>query len=303
MKVRNVWFAAVCLLAWSCIFAETQEDATSTWKPVEAALGRSGQMQPGGVYKFALPRKDMKVVKDGVTVAPGLALGSWVAFKRMGNEAMVMGDLVLTEEEIEPVMLKLQQGGIEQTAIHNHLLGESPRVLYMHIEGHGDPVALARSLAAAIALTKTPTPAATTSSTTQQTIDLNTTQVEQALGYTGKVNGGILQFSVARAEKICEGAMEIPPTMGTATAINFQSTGGGKAAITGDFVLLASEVNPVIRALRTHGIEVEALHNHMLSDQPHLYFMHFWANDDAVALAQGLRTALDETNSQKPQTK
>jgi hypothetical protein len=224
-----------------------------------------------------------------------------MAFKDMGSEAMVMGDLVLTQEEIEPVMLKLQQEGIEQTAIHNHLLGESPRVLYMHIEGHGDPVALARSLAAAIALTKTPPPATTTPAPTQQTLDLNSTQVEQALGYKGKVNGGILQFSVARMETITEGTMEIPPSMGTATAINFQPTGGGKAAITGDFVLLATEVNPVIRALRTHGIEVEALHNHMLLDQPHLYFMHFWANDDAVKLAQGLRAALDETNSQKPQ--
>ena len=183
---------------------------------MEAALGRPGQLQPGGVYKFALPRKDTKVVKDGVTVAPGLALGSWVAFKAMGSEAMVMGDLVLTDEEIEPVMLKLQQEGIEQTAIHNHLLGESPRVLYMHIEGHGDPVTLARSLAAAIALTKPPAPATTAPSTAQQAVDLNTTQVEQALGYTGKVNGGILQFSVARSEKITEGAMEIPPSMGTA---------------------------------------------------------------------------------------
>jgi Domain of Unknown Function (DUF1259) len=301
MTVRNMWFGAVCLLAWSCTFAQTQEYSTATWKPVEAALGRSGQMQPGGVYKFALPRKDMKVVKDGVTVAPGLALGSWLAFKKTGSETMVMGDLVLTEEEIEPVMLKLQQEGIEQSAIHNHLLDESPHVMYMHIEGHGDPVALARSLAAAIALTKTPPPATTTPASAQQTLDLNTTQVEQALGYTGKVNGGILQFSVARIEKITEGPMEIPPSMGTATAINFQPTGGGKAAITGDFVLLATEVNPVIRALRTHGIEVEAIHNHMLFDQPHLYFMHFWANDDAVKLAQGLRAALDETHSQKPQ--
>jgi hypothetical protein len=246
----------------------------------------------------------MKVVKDGVTVAPGLALGSWVAFKKMGNEAMVMGDLVLTEEEIEPVMLKLQQEGIEQTSIHNHLLGESPRVIYMHIEGHGDPVALARSLASAVALTKTPPPATTaTPAAVQQTIDLKTTQVEQALGYSGKVNGGILQFSVPRVEKITDSGMEVPPAMGTATAINFQPTGGGKAAISGDFVLLAREVNPVIRALRTHGIEVEAMHNHMLNDQPHLYFMHFWANDDAVKLAQGLHAALDETNSQQPQVK
>src|SRR5216683_232364 len=303
MTRRNLWFAAVCLLAWDCTFAQAQDDSTATWKPVEAALGRPGQLQPGGVYKFALPRKDMKVVKDGVTVAPGLALGSWLAFRKMGNEAMVMGDLVLSEEEIEPVMLKLQQEGIEQSSIHNHLLGESPRVIYMHIEGHGDPVVLAHSLAAAIALTKTPAPAIATPAATEQPIDLNTGQVEQALGYTGKVNGGILQFSVSRLEKITEGAMEIPPAMGVATAINFQPTGQGKAAISGDFVLLASEVNPVIRALRTHGIEVEAMHNHMLYDQPHLYFMHFWANDDAVKLAQGLRAALDATISQKPQVK
>jgi hypothetical protein len=250
-----------------------------------------------------MPRKDMKVVKDGVTVAPGLALGSWLAFKNMGSETMVMGDLVLTEDEIEPVMLKLQQAAIDQTAIHNHLLGESPRVIYMHIEGHGDSVALARSLAAALALTKTPAPAPAGPPPAPQSVDLSTAQVEQALGYTGTVNGGILQFSVPRVEKITEGAMEIPPAMGVATAINFQPTGQGKAAISGDFVLLASELNPVIRALRTHGIDVTAMHNHMLFEQPHLYFMHFWANDDAVKLAQGLRAALDQTNSQKPQVK
>jgi Domain of Unknown Function (DUF1259) len=300
---RNVLSAAVCLLVCSCTFAQAQDDSTATWKPVEAALGRSGQLQPGEVYKFALPRKDMKIVKDGVTVAPGLALGSWLAFKKMGSEAMVMGDLVLSEAEIEPVMLKLQQEKIEQSSIHNHLLGETPRVIYMHIEGHGDPVVLARSLAAAIALTKTPAPAAATPAATQQSIDLNTGQVEQALGYSGKVNGGILQFSVPRIEKITEGEMEIPPAMGVATAINFQPTGQGKAAISGDFVLLASEVNPVIRALRTHGIDVTAMHNHMLFEQPHLYFIHFWSNDDAVKLAQGLRAALDETNSQKPKGK
>src|SRR5258708_29057897 len=200
---RNVLSAAVCLLVCSCTFAQTKDDSTATWKPVEAALGRSGQMQPGEVYKFALPRKDMKIVKDGVTVAPGLALGSWLAFKKMGSEAMVMGDLVLSEEEIEPVMLKLQQEKIEQSAIHNHLLGESPRVIYMHIEGHGDPVVLARSLASAVALTKTPAPAAPAPApgAAPPTIDLNTGQVEQALGYKGKVNGGILQFSVPRIEK------------------------------------------------------------------------------------------------------
>jgi hypothetical protein len=200
-------------------------------------------------------------------------------------------------------MLSLQQNGIEQSAIHNHLLGESPRIVYMHIEGHGDPVTLAKSLATALALTKTPLPPASTSATPPPALDLDTAGVEKALGYTGKADGGIFQFSVPRAEKIMEGGMEIPPAMGTATAINFQPTGQGKAAITGDFVLLASEVNPVIRALRTNGIQVTAMHNHMLFDEPHLYFMHFWANDDAVTLARGLRAALDETKSQKPNAK
>src|ERR1700730_13626783 len=202
---RNVLSAAVCLLVCSCTFAQTKDAATAAWKPVEEALGRAGQLQPGEVYKFALPRRDMKIVKDGVTVAPGLALGSWLAFEKMGSEAMVMGDLVLSEEEIEPVMLKLQQEKIEQSSIHNHLLGESPRVIYMHIEGHGDPVALARSLASAIALTKTPPPATVaTPAVAQQAIDLKTKEVEQALGYSGKVNGGILQFSVSRVEKITD---------------------------------------------------------------------------------------------------
>jgi hypothetical protein len=261
-------------------------------------------MQPGGVYKFAMPRKDLKVAKAGVTIAPGLAFGSWAAFKKTGDQAMMMGDLVLTEDEIEPVMLSLQQNGIEETAIHNHLLGESPRIMYMHIEGHGDPVMLAKSLASALALTKTPAPTANTpTAAAQQSIDIDTAGIEKALGYSSKVTGGILQFSVPRSDKIAEGGMEIPPAMGTATAINFQPTGRGKAAISGDFVLLASEVNPVIRALRTNGIDVTAMHNHMLGDEPHLYFMHFWANDDAVKLARGLRAALDATNSQKPQSK
>ncbi|GAA3767082.1 DUF1259 domain-containing protein [Terriglobus aquaticus] len=304
MRNQIVYSVALCALACCLTSAWAQADPNAAWKPVDAALGRSGQMQPGDVYKFALPRRDMKVVKDGVTIAPGLALGSWIAFKKMGNEAMVMGDLVLADDEIEPVMLKLQQNGIEQTSIHNHLLGESPRVIYMHIAGHGDPVVLARSLASALALTKTPFPPATTPpAAAQPTIDLKTAEVEQALGYSGKVNGGILQFSVPRIEKISDNGMEVPPAMGTATAINFQPTGEGKAAIAGDFVLLTAEVNPVIRALRTHGIEVEAVHNHMLFDQPHLIFMHFWANDDAVKLAQGLRAALNETSSQKPQIK
>ena len=274
-------------------------DASVGWKPVETALGRPGKLQPGDVYKFGMPRSDLHVTVDGTLIKTPLALGSWLAFKKMGDQVMVMGDLVLSEDEVEPVMLKLQQGGIEQTALHNYVLHETPRVMYMHVAGHGNAVQLATALHDALALTKTPLPVAGASPNSaaagQESID--TAKVESILGFTGKDAGGVFQFSIPRPEKIMDDGMEIPPSMGTATAINFQPTGSGRAAITGDFVLVASEVNPVIRALREHGIEVTAIHSHMLTEQPRLFFMHFWANDDAVKLASSLRAALDQTKS------
>src|SRR5947209_6327831 len=271
--------------------------ASGDWGAVDKALGRTGKPQAGGVYKFGLPRGDMKVTVDGVAIKPTLALGSWLAFTGSGSNAMVMGDLVLSEEEVSPVMLALTQGGLEVTALHNHVLHETPRVMYMHVSGHGDAVKLATTLHDAIALTGTP---GQTQGAAQGPLEVDQAQVESALGYKGAVNGGVLQVSVPRAEKVMEGGMEIPPSMGTATALNFQPTGGGKAAITGDFVLIGSEVNPVVRVLRLNGIQVTAIHSHMLDEEPRLFFMHFWANDDAVKLAKGLRAAVDVTNSKKP---
>ncbi len=272
---------------------------TSTWKGVEQAMGRPGQSQPGDVIKFSMPRKDLKVTLNGVAIKPGLALGSWAAFAHHGNEAMVMGDLVLTESEVGPVMAKLQSAGVQQAALHNHLIGESPHVMYMHIASHGDPVQMAKAIHDALALTKTPGPDKGTPPTAQTDLGLDQKQVEQTLGRSGKVNGGLLQFSVPRGEQITDQGMTVPPSMGVATAINFQPTGGGKAAVTGDFVLLGSEVNPVIKALTENGIQVTALHSHMLTEEPRLFFMHFWANDEAGKLAKGLRAALDKTNSAK----
>jgi hypothetical protein len=269
------------------------------WKPVEDAMGRSGQPQPGDVMRFAMPRKDLHVTLDDVAIKPGLALGSWAAFVQAEHGAMVMGDLVLTEDELGAVMRKLQEGGIEVSAVHNHLIGESPHVVYMHIASHGDAVKMAHAIHDAVALTKTPGPDAGSAPAASEPLGIDQKAVEEALGRSGKVNGGILQFGVPRAETITENAMVLPPSMGIATAINFQATGGGKAAITGDFVLLGTEVNPVMRALRANGIEVTALHSHMLLEEPRLFFMHFWANEDAVKLAKGLRAALDLTNSKK----
>jgi len=213
---------------------------------------------------------------------------------------MVMGDLVLTDDEVNPVMEKLLEGGIQVTALHNHLLRNQPFTMYMHVMAMGDPVKLATVLHTALAASKTPlAPAATGSSQPPGAapagpppIDLDTAVLDQTLGRKGTNNGGIYQFSIPRAEAVKDNGMAVPPSLGSAQAINFEPLGGGKAAITGDFVLTAKEVQPVMKALRDNGIEVTALHNHMLDDQPHLFFMHFWAHDDAGKLAQGVKAAL-----------
>jgi hypothetical protein len=277
-RVRKLALATLLAGAPGFVFA-----ADDGWQTrVGEALGRTGSEAPGGVYRVGLPRTDVKATLDGVELKPGFALGGWLAFEKMGEEGMVMGDLVLTMDEVNPVMTKLAEGGIEVTALHNHLLRNQPFTMYMHLLGRGDPVKLAAALHAALAESKTPlsaAPAAPAAAPPQ--IDLDTAAINHTLGAKGTNNGGVYQFSIPRAEPIRDSGMDVPPAMGSANAINFQPTGGGKAAITGDFVLLANEVNPVLRALRDHGIEVTAIHNHMLDDQPHLYFMHFWANDDA----------------------
>lgn len=271
--------------------------AGSDWVAVGEALGKDGSVQAGGIYRVGLPRTDLRVTLDGTPIRPALALGSWLAFQDMGDHAMVMGDLVLTHDGVNPVMKVLVENGLEITALHNHLLRSQPATMYMHVGGHGDAVKLASTLRQALALSRTPLgPAAAAA----PPIEFDTAKVEQLLGYTGRANGGVYQFSIPRADPVKEDGAVVPEAMGSAIVLNFQSTGGGRAAITGDFVLTADEVNPVIRALRASGIEVTALHNHMLDDQPRLFFLHFWANDEAQKLARGLRSALDRVKVSRP---
>ncbi|VUD72296.1 hypothetical protein MET9862_02891 [Methylobacterium symbioticum] len=218
-------------------------------------------------------------------------------------------------------MKHLVQKGGEITAIHNHLLRASPSTLYMHVSGHGDPGKLATVLAGALGASRTPFGGATVGGTSppgspgpalvgegpvpakatapDQTLDLNTAAIDAAIGRQGRINGGVYAVSVPRSEAPKDHGMVVPEAMGSAIAINFQPTGDGKAAITGDFVPNADEVNPVIKALRGNGVEVVAPHNHMLADEPRLFFMHFWANDDAGKLAKGLREALDQVKVAK----
>jgi hypothetical protein len=263
------------------------------WQKVDDVFGRKAAVT-GDVHRYGFPRSDLSVILDGVAIKPAFALGGWVAFKPAHGGVMAMGDLVLLETEINPVMLKLIEGGLEITAVHNHLLRAAPATFYMHVGGHGDPVKMATAIREALATSKTPL-VTTVGAAQPPAVDLDTAQLDQIIGVKGQSNGGVYQFAVPRRDPVSEGGMQLAPAgpMGVAEAINFQPTGGGKAAITGDFVLTGEEVNPVIRVLRSNGIEVTALHSHMLDEEPRLYFCHFWANDEAMKLAKGLRAALD----------
>jgi len=294
MRRISLCFAGLAATAM-CFMAGAAE---IDWGKVDRALGKPGVNQPGGVHKYGLPRSDLKITVDGVAIKPTLALGSWIGFMPMGDGAMFMGDLVLTDNEIEPVMKRLSDEGVEITAIHNHLLRTKPAVFYMHVGGRGDPVKLALALHSGLSLSHTPF-AAPAQAAAPPTIDLDTSAIDAALQAKGTINGGVYQVNIPRAESISEAGMAIPPSLGTATAINFQPTGAGKVAITGDFVLLGKEVDPVLKAMRSNGIEVTALHSHMIDDSPHLFFMHFWANGDVTKLTHGLKAALALANMKR----
>jgi hypothetical protein len=263
-----------------------------TTGPIDEVLGRSGQ-KTGDVYKVAFPRSDLHVSVRGLAIKPGLALGSWAAFLGTDDNAIVMGDLVLLEGELNPVIAKLRSSGFDISAVHNHLMEESPRVLYAHYMGHGPAVQLATSLRIALALSKTPLekPAAATEEAAPAWVKA----VEEAVGRKGTYKGGVLSYGVARRDAITMGmgGTTIAPAAGVAEAINFQAADSGNVATTGDFVLTAEEVNPVISELQGHQISVTALHSHMLSEQPRLFFMHFWSVGTPEAVGGGIKAALN----------
>jgi hypothetical protein len=300
--IASTLVCSICLVVSTGAFASPRNQEVD-WSAVEQALGRSGQMMAGDVFRIGMPRTDLKVTVENVPVQAGFALGSYAAFKQYDDGAMVMGDLVLLDQEVNGVMSGLFDHGFQVTAVHNHLNNMSPHVLYMHYEGHGDPIDLATGLHEALSASATPLspaspppPAAPPSGP-----QLDTGMLDDILGYSGRVNGSIAQYGIARSETIVEMGHELVPAQGVSTAINFQPTGPATAAITGDFVMLENEVNSVASTLRANGIEVTAVHQHHLAEQPRLFYMHFWANGDPSSLAQGLRAALDQTGSVPPQ--
>jgi hypothetical protein len=222
------------LAAIAVSFATGAHAQAIDWQKVDDAFGRKAVVSDD-VHRYGFPRTDLTVTLDGVAFRPALALGGWVAFKPSHGGVMVMGDLVLLETEINPVMLKLIEGGLEITAVHNHLLRADPATFYMHVGGHGDPVKMASAIRDALAASKTPLTAPAVVGP-PPAIDLDTAQLDQLIGVKGQANGGVYQFNVPRREPIKENDMVMTPVgpMGVAIGISFQPTGSGKAAITGD---------------------------------------------------------------------
>jgi len=290
MSRRMQWLLLICGLVVP-LTVRSQGVSTSV---IDEALGRPGQ-KTGDVYKVGFPRTDLRVMVHGLAIKPGLALGSWAAFLGTDDHAVVMGDLVLLEDEVNPVIDKLRGSGFEITAIHNHLIDETPHVLYMHYMGHGAAGQLAASLKEALRVSKTPLgkPAP---SAEEPAPPAWVNALEDSVGRKGNFKGGVLSYAVARSDQISTDGMTVAPAAGVAEAINFQAAEAGQVATTGDFVLTSSEVNPVLSELRARGIGVTALHSHMLTEQPRLFFMHFWAVGDPQSVGAGIKAALSHVS-------
>jgi hypothetical protein len=296
---RTITFYALAILTTAAVLAAQapppRPPAGLDTAAIDRAIGRSGQAMAGDVYRIGFPRTDLKVTVGGVPVLPGFALGSWAGFKAAGAGApgvVVHGDLVLLDSEVNPVISALQEHDFEITAVHNHLLNETPAIMYVHYWGRGPATTLAQALREALGRSNTPIAAQT--SPTANVPDFPADRIQQTIGLRGTVTNGVLALAQPRPETIQMMGVTLPPSMGMATSINFQSAGAGKVAATGDFVMVADEVNRVARALRAHDIAITALHNHMVHGTPELYFMHFWGEGDAVTVALGLKAALAE---------
>jgi uncharacterized protein DUF1259 len=260
---------------------------------IAQAIGKPGETT-GPMYKVSFPRSDLSVRVGNLAVKPALALMAWAAFVKSGNTAFTYGDLVVLEDEINPVISKLEEKGLELSALHNHLLHETPRIMYIHFVGRGDEVELAKGVREAIALTKSPLVSAPSGPETKPQI---ATEIEKVVGYQGSMGGDVFHITVPRDDiHVASMSTMVPGVMGMNTPFNFQFD-GKNAAVNGDFMLRPTELNPVIRVLRANGIEVASIHNHLVDNEPQLVFMHFWAYGDAVNLAKGLKAALDRIGS------
>jgi hypothetical protein len=293
--MKTLWFLSSRQLFALLILCFLVIGSSIAWgadlSDVERILGVAGQIQEEAVV-FSFPRSDIKVTIDGEPVPTAFGFGSWTAWKEMGEKSMVMGDLVLLEKEINPAISALAEANINVTALHNHFIGEIPRIMYMHIYGMGEKTALARGIRAALDKTGTPKPVPAATPTTQPSLQLDTKRLQEIIGQTGKEGGGVLKITLGRAG-VKMGGTEVTSTMGLNTWVAFIGT-SERAHVAGDVAMTASEVNKVIRVLRRGGIEIAAVHNHMLDEQPRIFFLHYWGTGPAEQLARTVREAFDQ---------
>jgi hypothetical protein len=287
--------ASIVLLE-SILYLSAQQN---NWTEIERVFGRKGSAKDD-VFKITFPRYDIKLKIGDFMVEPEIAMTSWIGFIKPGKDAMgmdrntmVMGDIVVLDQETGPVMAKFVALGLNVTAVHNHLVGEFPAIKYVHFSGMGDAVKLAESLKSILEVTSTPLNAPPIQDIKDKP---DWSRVMAIIGNSGHQNGKFLQYGFPRKDKLTDNGIDLSPYAGMSTGINFQMD-GNRAGVTGDFVLLADEVNPVVKALTENGITVTAIHNHMLYDNPRLFMLHFWGVNDPEKLAKGLKAALDKTNS------
>jgi len=256
---------------------------------IEKALGVAGQMQEGA-YIVRFPRSDLRMTLSSEPVPTALGFGSWTAWKETGMGMMVMGDIVLLEKEVNPFISALAEANVSVTALHNHFFFEEPRIFFMHIGGMGDAAAMARRIRAALSKTGTPLPPA--ASPSQPAPALDTKRLEQIIGHPGQAGGGVFKITIGRPG-VKMGRVELTASMGLNTWAAFEGT-EERAHVAGDVVMLPREVNPVIRALRKGGINLTAVHNHMLDEDPRVFFLHYWGTGPAIKLAETVRAAFDQ---------
>lgn len=280
------------------------ENSTSKLTPldlpvIENTLGMKG-VTNNGEYKVVVPQNDLKIIVDGFQIIPPMGLGSWAAFAPAKEGAMLMGDIVVTEDDLLPVQQEVIHQGLTITAIHNHFIRSHPNVMYMHIGGMGDEKALASKVKAVfdkITENRGGNPADGPETEVVNTLD--TTMIDQVLGYSGKMSRGVYKITIGRPDvKLKDHNSPVSTFMGFNTWASWQGT-PEKAAVAGDFTMLADEVKPVVKTLIENNIEVVALHNHMVQEKPRIFFLHYWGVGEATKLAHALRKALDQTGARK----
>jgi hypothetical protein len=268
------------------------QDVPADYQRVLTYLGRSGDFK-ANVLKVNVPRNDLSVTIAGVTTPTPFGFGGWLALTKGQGMDVMMGDLVLTEDQVNPVMSALLDNGLEVTALHNHFFWEQPRVCYMHVHGHGAPMDLARRVKPALDLIgKGAAPVSASAAATPPA--MSDAKLAEIVGHPGERTGAVYKITIGRDDlKIAEMGAPITARMGLNTWAAFVGS-DDRAAIAGDVAMLASEVTPVLKALRKNGLQVVAIHHHMTGTEPTIFFLHYWGTGTAATLAAGFRAAVDE---------